>query len=424
MSDVESLHQQSSVRSTRLRNALAALVLVGVTATTTLWIERTLHEPEGTGRHDDGHATATTDGHDSDKHGDADKHGDSDNHGDSVELTDGQLEEANVALATAAKGKVVETVSLPGEIALNGEFVAHVGPRVGGTVRTIKKRLGDQVKKGDVLAVIDSVDVAEMQGAIRSARERLTLAKTQFDRQKKLYKEKISSQKAYLAAKLGYAEARVEYRSAQRALRAKTGGTGASGGYSLVAPLGGTIVAWHLGVGEVLGEDVRAFTIADLGSVWVNITVYAGDLPRVRIGQRTLVRAEGISEPIEGRISYLSQTVGEITRSATARVVLSNPGEAWRPGLFITAEVEVDEVDAKLVVHDEAVQRLEGKHVVFVREGKKLEARAVVLGRHGHAGKRRVVEVTAGLRPGERYVVKNSFLVKAELGKGSAGHEH
>ncbi|HHH27455.1 MAG TPA: efflux RND transporter periplasmic adaptor subunit, partial [Polyangiaceae bacterium] len=285
-------------------------------------------------------------------------------------------------------------------------------------------KLGETVKKGDVLAVLDSVDVAEMQGEILSAQERLTLAKAEYERKKKLYDEKITSQKEFLAAKQRYAEAKVELRSAQRALGAKTGGSGSGGGYALVAPLSGTIVGWHLGVGEVLEEDARAFTIADLSSVWVNVTVYAKDLPRVRLGQRVLIRAEGIDHAVEGRISYLSQLVVEATRSATARVVLQEPGEAWRPGLFVTAEVEIDEVEADVVVPEGAVQRLEGKHVVFVREGNLIEARAVVLGRHGHAGSQPVVEIIDGLKAGEPFVDNNSFMIKAELGKSSAGHSH
>jgi cobalt-zinc-cadmium efflux system membrane fusion protein len=122
--------------------------------------------------------------------------------------------------------------------------------------------------------------------------------------------------------------------------------------------------------------------------------------------------------------------VGELTRSAKARVVLDNPGEAWRPGLFVTAEVEVDEVKAPVVVVEEAVQTLDGKEVVFVREGSasggwRFEARRVKLGPHGHRDdNRRVYAVHSGVKAGESYVGKQSFLLKAELGKGAAGHEH
>ena len=396
-----------------LATAGAAALLIALTAGATVLVEHEIHESDHNGAHDD---------HAGDEHDDHDERGD--DHVDKLELSDEQLEAADVTLATAAAGKVVVTVELPGEIALNGERMAHVGPRVGGAVRKIHKKLGDEVKKGDVLAELDSADVAQMQGDVQAARERMKLAKGNFERKKQLFEEKIISQKEYLAAKQAHAEALVELRSAKRALSAKTGSSGKAGGYALVAPLAGTIVAWHLGVGEVLKEDATAYTIADLSSVWVNVTVYAKDLPRVRMGQRALVRAEGIADPTEGKISYLSSTVGKLTRSATARIVLSAPGEAWRPGLFVTAEVEIDEVAASVVVPEQAVQRLEGRHVVFVRDGDHVEARAVAVGRHGHDAETRVVEITKGLEAGERFIVRNSFLIKAELGKASAGHEH
>jgi len=394
--------------------AIAIGGLVGATALGTVLVEHRIHEGDHAGH---------------DEHGHREEHGDHEGHDheeglQEVELTDAQLADAGVTLASAAAGEVVVTVDLPGEIAFNGEAMAHVGPRVSGTVRSIDHKLGDTVKKGDVLAVLDSADVAEMQGEVQAARERLSLAESEYQRKKKLYDEKITSQKEYLAAKQAYAEAKVQLSSAGTALRARTGGSGAAGGYALVAPLSGTIVAWHIGVGEVLEEDARAFTIADLSSVWVNVTVYAKDVPKIRVGQRALVRAEGLADPVEGRISFLSPTVDPLTRSATARIVLDELGESWRPGLFVTAEVEIDEVRADVVVPESAIQRLEGRHVVFVREGDHLVARPVHIGRHGHESATKVVEIRKGLQAGETFVADNSFLVKAELGKSTAGHHH
>ena len=117
--------------------------------------------------------------------------------------------------------------------------------------------------------------------------------------------------------------------------------------------------------------------------------------------------------------------MGEQTRSATARVALPRPSEAWRPGLFVTAEIAMAHADAAIVVADDAVQRVEGKEVVFVQEGDAFEARPVKLGRSGVGeGERVVVEVLSGVSAGERYAGKNSFVLKAELGKSEAGHDH
>lgn len=333
---------------------------------------------------------------------------------------------AKLEVRTAGPAKIAVTLSLPGELTLNADAVAHVTPRVAGTVREVKKNLGDAVKKGDVLAILDSRDLAEMQREVLAAKERLTLAESELKRQEALFKEKIGAEKDYIAAKQAYAEARIEQNSAAQKLAAAAGNGGRGSGYALIAPLDGTVVEKHANVGEVMKEDTQAFVIADLTHVWVNVTVYAKDLPRVATGQRARVRAEGIETAAEGTITYLGAIVGEQTRSAHARIVLTNPGAAWRPGLFVTAEVAIDEAQVSVGVEDGAIQKVEGKDVVFVEEGGVFEARPVTLGRGGvgDEGQPAMVEVLNGLAAGDTYVSKNSFILKAELGKSEGGHEH
>ena len=313
------------------------------------------------------------------------------------------------------------TISLPGEVALNQDKLAHVTPRVSGTALEVRKQLGAVVKKGEVLAVLQSGDLAETQRNFLATKERLALAESNFARAELLQKDNVSSQKEYLEARQALAEANIEYRGASQQLQAIGGATSGSGKSALVAPFDGTIIEKHIGVGEVLSNETRAFIVADLSKIWVNVTVYAMDLARVRVGQSAEVRGEGIARPAYGTIAYLGQVLGEETRSAVARVVLDNPGPEWRPGLFATAEVSVEQGGAAVTVNDEAIQTIEGKDVVFVEKDGGFEPRAVTLGRRGSA---HVVEVVDGLKAGERYVSKNSFILKAELGKSEAGHEH
>lgn len=396
----------------------AGVAVVGAAVIATVQIEHRLHAHDE--HHDDEHADH--------KHGEQkdDPRGHDEHAEGRVKLTPAMIQNAGLELLTAGPGKVSVTVSLPGEIALNAEALAHVTPRVAGAVREVKKQLGDVVKKGDVLAVLDSRELAELQRELLTAKERLTLAEDKFKRQEALWKEKISAEKDYLEAKQALAEAQIENRTAAQKLSAAAGTGGKGAGYTLVAPLDGTIIEKHASVGEVLKDDTQAFVIADLSTIWVNVTVYAKDLARVRVGQPARVRAEGIEKPAEGTITYLGRVVGEQTRSATARVVLKNPGPEWRPGLFATADVAVDEGDAPVVTADEAVQTVDGREVVFLQEDDVFEARPVKLGRRGIApdGQTRVVEVLSGVAVGERYVGKNSFILKAELGKSEAGHEH
>lgn len=187
--------------------------------------------------------------------------------------------------------------------------------------------------------------------------------------------------------------------------------------YELKTQLDGTVIERHITRGESVDREKQAFVIADLSSVWVDLAVYQKDLDHVRVGQSVLV-SSGSAEA-EGKISYIAPVVDEPTRTAIARVVLPNPQHTWRPGLFVTARL-LDPIPAGVTIERSAIQTIEGQATVFVEAGEGFEARPVTLGRTGET----LVEVLDGLDSGARYVATNSFLLKAELGKGQAEHEH
>lgn len=341
-----------------------------------------------------------------------------------IELSPEALKNADLELVVAGPVTVTSTLQLPGEVSLNANALAHVTPRIGGTVREVKKQLGDKVKKGDVLAVLDSREYAGLQTDVKAAKERLILAESTFKREEKLWHEKVSAEKDYLAAKQALALARVDYEAAVRKLSAVTAPTNtATVGYAIVASMDGTIIERHIGVGEVLSETTRVFTIANLSTVWVNIAVYAKDLSRVAVGQTATVRAEGVDKKVTGTIDLVGQTVGEPTRAAAARIVLKEPGLQWKPGLFVTASIVLEEAQVPVGVYAEAIQNVEQRPAAFVATEHGFALRHVQLGREGMSGDRGVVEVLDGIRAGERYVAKNSFVLKSQMLKG-AGDEH
>jgi cobalt-zinc-cadmium efflux system membrane fusion protein len=151
----------------------------------------------------------------------------------------------------------------------------------------------------------------------------------------------------------------------------------------------------------------------------VSISVYQEALPHVRVGQAVWLSASHGAAEGDGTISYVSPIVDQATRTATARVVLPNPEGLWRPGLFLTATVFTPE-RARVVIPRRALQTLTGKTVVFVAENDHFAPRPVTLGRIGRSR----VGIAAGLAAGERVADERSFLVKAELAKGEAGHDH
>jgi cobalt-zinc-cadmium efflux system membrane fusion protein len=180
------------------------------------------------------------------------------------------------------------------------------------------------------------------------------------------------------------------------------------------------VVEKHLALGEAVKEDASIFTISDLRSVWAEFNVAPQDLATVRVGQRVSVSSTAFDSKAEGRIAYVGALLGEQTRTARARVTLTNPGGAWRPGLFVTVSVFGDHQDVALTVPADAVQTLDNQAMVFKAVPGGFEAVPVKLGRSDG----RVVEVLGGLKAGDPVAAANAFVLKSELGKASAGHEH
>jgi len=189
--------------------------------------------------------------------------------------------------------------------------------------------------------------------------------------------------------------------------------------YALKSLIDGTVIAKHITRGEAMSTDSEAFVIADLRSVWVDLSVYQKDLDRIRVGQ-TAVIATGHAVPTaSGTISYVAPVVDEHTRTATARVVLANPDGRWRPGLFVTGTVTIERANVTVAVPPSAVENLGGTTVVFVQDADELEPRPVTIGRSD--GRR--VEILAGLSPGDNFVSRGGFTLKSELEKAGFSDE-
>ena len=339
-----------------------------------------------------------------------------------IEMTPQQAQGAGIAVAQAAPARIDTAVTLPGEVRFNEDRTAHIVPRVAGVVESVSASLGQEVKKGQPLAVIASPDLAEMRSTALAADKRLGLARTTYEREKKLWEDRISAQQDYLQAEQAYREAQIEAQSARSKLTALGAeiNAGAVNRYVLRSPFNGVVVEKHLSQGEAVKEDANAFLVSDLSTVWVEIVVTAKDLESVRVGQPVTIKSAAGSASVTGKVSYVGSLLGEQTRTASARVVIDNPGLAWRPGLFVNVALVRGTKEAAVAVAADAVQTIEGKTVVFTKVPKGFQAQPVTLG----ASDGKNVEIVAGLSAGAQYVATGSFVVKAEQGKSSAEHEH
>ncbi len=343
-----------------------------------------------------------------------------------IELTDQQIQEAGITLQTAGAAPIRSVVTLPGEINFNENKTSHVVPRLAGAVESVSANLGQQVKQGQVIAVIASTALSEQRSELLSAQKRLELARSTFAREKHLWEAKISAEQDYLQAQQAMREMEIAVHNAQQKLIALgvspkvSADAGALNRYEIRAPFDGMVVEKHIAVGEAVKEDANIFTISDLSLVWAEIIVSAKDLDVVRVGKNVTVKAVAFDSAASGTVSYVGALMGEQTRTAQARVTLANPEMAWRPGLFITVELVAKETEVPVAVSSDAVHTINDQPAVFIRVPGGFIAQPVTIGLSNGT----FVEIVKGLKPGTQYAAAGSFVIKSEQGKEGATHEH
>ena len=338
-----------------------------------------------------------------------------------IHFTPGQITVAGITVASAGPKHLDTFIRMPGQIALNEDRTAHVTPRAAGSVRDVSADLGQQVRKDQVLASIASADIAGQRGALTAAQKRVDYARRIVATERTLWEEKITARQDLLKAEQELIEAEVARDTVRQQLQAL--GAAGSGGSNLLAiraPFDGIIVEKHITLGEVVGADTRVFTLTDLSTVWADVVVPARDLDIVRVGTTAVIRSIASDTTAPGKVSFVSSLVGEASRSAKARVVLANPGAAWRPGLAVNVDIVTGSSDVPVAVAREAIQTVDTRQVVYKRVKEGFIAQPVSTGRADG----RFIEITAGLNPGDTYAASGSFTIKAEQGKGEASHEH
>ena len=189
--------------------------------------------------------------------------------------------------------------------------------------------------------------------------------------------------------------------------------------YAVPSPISGVVIARDANPGEQTSDRVL-FTVADLSTVWVELSLFPRDIGKVTVGQHVRVTGTAPGLSAEGSVIWVAPFGSSANQTLSARVLLDNADRRWAPGLYVTAQVTLAETDVPITVRNEALQTLEGRTVVFVQDSDGFEPRVVELGRNDAS----TTEILSGIAAGERYVAANSFILKADLGKGEAEHGH
>ena len=352
-----------------------------------------------------------------------------------VRLKPGQIEIAGIKAVAAAPGSIGVELAVAGEISANLDRVAQILPQVPGVAREVRAKLGDRVRAGETLALIDSRELAEATSNYLTARERVALARTKAEREERLWRQRISAEQDYLEAKQKFSEELIAERAAQQKLRAlglspaDISGMG-SGSYraltqfAVTAPFDGTVIEKNVTPGQLVEVQTALFKLANLDTVWVIGSIYEKDMTRVKTGQQASVTVQGHPDRrFAGKVTWVSDVIDEQTRTLRIRVEVDNREGLLRPGTFARIALEVATKNDVIAVPPAAIQRQGGEMIVFVDQGEgRFARREVTLGIRTP----QQVEILWGVDPGERVVVEGGFLLKSELEKAGfgAGHAH
>jgi cobalt-zinc-cadmium efflux system membrane fusion protein len=297
--------------------------------------------------------------------------------------------------------------------------LGQVNARSPGVVRSLKVDVGAKVKKGALLASIESAEVGADRSRLEAARARVDVAQKSYERQEMLTKEGITATKSLLEAQQELASARAEEGALRSSLSISGAGAGTGGGYSLTAPLAGVVTQRNVTVGKLVGTDALLFEIVDTSAMWAEIDIPETELSTIALDQAVVIHVDGLEKRAwKGVIRYISPEIDVHTRTARARVPLENPDGALRANMFARARILTGEARSTAMVPRAAVQRAKTVQLVFVRLVEdEYEARRVEIGIREDG----LVEIIKGIKPGEEVVTQGSFLLKTETLKESIG---
>jgi cobalt-zinc-cadmium efflux system membrane fusion protein len=338
-----------------------------------------------------------------------------------IALTADQIEAASITIARPVRGGAGATVEAPALIESDPDATRVVAAPIQGRIVSLTRNLGDPVRRGETLAVIESREVASLQAEVEKARTRLTLAQATLRRDDALYARGFRPLREVEISRAAHDQAATDLKLARQQVAASGVRGGSLNRIAITAPISGRILARTAALGQVFTADApetELFRVAALERLNVTLSISAADAARVRPGNT--VEVAGTGRTATARVRFVSPALDPQTRLVRVIADLDNRGGQWRAGEPVQARIIVSQASrSALMVPTTAVQILENRQVLFVRTSQGFRVVPVTLGARdgGH------VAILSGLSGGERIATTNTFTLKAELGKGEASHE-
>ena len=347
-------------------------------------------------------------------------------HGEEIALTAKQITEQGIQLALVEVGAVTKSASYPAKVTVNTDRQAHVSPAFSGYVEKVNVELGQRVVKGQALATLMVPDLVDQQANLQMVQANLELARQDYERERQLWSQGISAKQDYQRAYNTYKQAQIQVQASKSRLSAFGAAVGSNGRYVLTAPISGIISKKDLVVGENVQLANQLFIIDQLDQLWLEFIAPSADLSAIGLNQKIEFKSLQTGNLFKAQIQSLNTEADLQTGRLQVRAKILSSATELRPNLMVNVQLQQAGSSQALRILKSALQKVEGKDVVFVAsehdQNIEFKAQPVVLGQI--SGNAEWVEVQSGLTQGQRYAAQGSFLLKSELEKGEASHEH
>jgi len=335
-------------------------------------------------------------------------------------LSADETQRAGIKVQKLELQEKADQVVVTATIQANQDRLAHVAPRVSGRLIKVTASLGDKVKAGQALAMLDSIELGEARSNYLQAASDATVAQADFDRAQRLQADNIIPEKTFLRARAEHEKTQASLRAAADKLHMLGVDPEKLSGsiFPLTAPFAGTIIEKKAVLGELAPPDQSLFTVADLSVLWIEANLFEKDLAKVNPGaQASVIVTAYPDEAFKGRLTYISSVVDKDSRTVKARIEVPNPDGRLKLQMFATAMIQTGLSAKALLLPEDAVLLVQGQPTVFVAEKSGFEPRAVEVGERAQG---RIV-IKSGVMEGESVVVSGAYALKARLLKSQIG---
>lgn len=368
-------------------------------------------------------ATASKDG----KAGDGHAHEKEKGAGGPLNLSNDEIAAAGIEVADVTEEEMNERVQATAVVRPDQTRLARVAPRISGRIVTVNINVGDRVRAGQTLAVLDSLELGEARSAHHQAQSELALTRDHLERTEKLLAEEIIAAKELARARSDFEKARIAVRASADKLRLlgvspDRDHETTSSTFALTSPFAGTVIERSEAVtGALSNPDKPLFTVADLSSVWVEANLLEAHLGRVAVGNEAEVTLAAYPGAVfKGKVTYVSAIMDKETRTVPARIEVRNPDGRLKQEMFARVAIATTSKRKALLIPNEALVLMQGQSAVFVEDAHGFEVRLVEIGER--LGGR--VSIKEGLKAGDSIVVKGTYSLKARQLKSQIGEGH